>query len=243
MNIDIKIPYTTKPSMVKNTGLPFIKNPSYEVINQKKYELELLKTDLYGQNINSKELIKTASKLCGKNETDDIKEFALYFEEDIAILNNGVLDAICFCFPSSWIPGKQIGKTLEQLHHPVADGEKLRLASSKIAKTISDPVLGPFKRSVWTITNTNNLSNHPLRKNKQIPENIKDLYFRLETQTTQPLLNGNSCIFFVKIDVVPLIEIWDEYKDKIIDSINSMSPEILKYKNLEIIKNIIVKNV
>ena len=40
-------------------------------------------------------------KILGVDKTDSIKELALNFREDIAILHNGILESICFCFPSS----------------------------------------------------------------------------------------------------------------------------------------------
>ena len=58
------------------------------------------------------------------------------------------------------------------------------------------------------------------------------LYFRLETQLSTPLDNESS-LFLVKVDVIPLKKVWNE---KILESINSMSENVLKYKNLIEIK-------
>ena len=61
---------------------------------------------------------------------------------------------------------------------------------------------------------------------------FENLYFRLETQISTPL-DEFSSLFLVKVDVVPLRDVWDEI---ILESINSMSENIIKYKNLSEIK-------
>ena len=174
----------------------------------------------------------------GKPITGDIIDFAMNFEEDVAIMHDGVLSAICFCFPSSWIPSTALNKTLEQIHQPVADGDHLRQVSHKLAKTMADPVLGSFERHVWTITNVPELSNHPSVKEKyyDVPIKFDNLYFRHERQTTMPLEDCSTSLFFVKVNVVPLKEVWAPL---IKESINSMTDAVLDYKNLKGIKSVL----
>jgi hypothetical protein len=64
---------------------------------------------------------------------------------------------------------------------------------------------------------------------------MDDLYFRWEKQTTARIDNDTS-LFFVKVNVVPLQQV---YNQKILDSINSMSINVLAYKNLTNIKNLL----
>lgn len=238
----IKIPYTTGPSMVRNTGNVFNTNPSTYHIRQKHLELLAYNTDLYATTVECQQqgLVSRAAEYCGQ-KTDSIVDLAKCLEEDIAIMSHGVLQAICFCFPSSWIPSERIGMALTDIHTPVADGERLRAMSQRIAQTMADPEQGSFRRWVWTITNSGELSQHPSRKNNVIPESIDDLYFRIETQTTAPLGDGVSSLFFVNVDTCPLRELWlsMEIRNKLIDSINSMTDSILAYKNLNHIKNLL----
>ena len=237
----IKIPYTTQPSMSRNLGGIFNLDPDPKIIEEKRRELEKYKEDLHFVTHEStiNRLIPRAAKLCGKRETNDIVEFALNFEEDVAILHRGILAAICFCFPSSWIPSSRIGVNLGDIHRVVADGSRLVQMSDRLSKIMSTESLGSFRRTVWTVTANPNRSNHPSNKSLQEPSSINDLYFRLETQTTQSLEDGTSSLFFVNVSVQPLAEVWEENRDKIKDSINSMSDSILKYKNLEQIKTLL----
>ena len=64
---------------------------------------------------------------------------------------------------------------------------------------------------------------------------VENLFFRLETQTSTPLDNITS-LFLIKVEVIPLKEVWDK---KILESINSMSEDILKYKGLVKIKKLL----
>jgi hypothetical protein len=77
---------------------------------------------------------------------------------------------------------------------------------------------------------------------KPIPQSINELYFRTETQTTVGI-GGDICLFFVKVEMHPLQQVWDDAEKRllIMNSINSMSDSVLTYKNLEHIKTIINK--
>lgn len=243
IQFDIEIPYTTHPRMRKNTGPIYNRFPNTFYTDEKNKQLNLFAEELYAETQESKinQLVQKSCRHLGFPEKSNIKEFALLFEEDVAIIHKGILSAICFCFPSSWIPADKIGLTLSEIHQPVADNSKLILASDKLTKTMSDPVLGSFRRQVWTITTNPGLSNHPKLKTDFVPKTIEDLYFRIETQTTEPLNDSLTSLFFVKVDVLPLQKIWSVYGDKIISSINSMSDAIIKYKNLENIKSVLNK--
>lgn len=239
MNIDIKIPYTTRPSMTKNQG-PVCTSISRYYHTEKLKQLAKFANDLWAitpQAVDN-HLIKKVSRHLGLPEKDNIVDLALCFDEDLAILHNGILSAICFCFPSSWIPANRIGMTLQEIHKPVADNQHLVEYSDRLSKTISDPVLGSFRRQVWTLTTNPDLSAHPNIEKPQA-KSLEDLYFRLETQTTDPLGDGSTSLFFVKVEVLPLEQIWDQYGNRIIASINSMSDSILDYKNLRAIKTLL----
>lgn len=237
----ISVPYTTHPKMTKNKGNIFNKTPNLDYIRSKEKELKQFAPDLCAETFEniSKQLVRKSSIYCGVPQTDSIIEFAMNFEEDVAIMHNGKLSGICFCFPSSWIPKKRIGMSLEDIHSQVADNERLIKMSAKIASTMADPVLGSFRRYVWTITNNPELSNHPKRKSMIVPKSLDDLYFRLETQTTAPIGDCVTSLFFVKVQVIPLSHVWGSYGKLITNSVNSMSDAILEYKNLKHIKTVL----
>lgn len=243
LDIKIQVPYSMNPYMVSNSGSIFNPFPDSSVIIQKKIELELWKNQLYGgiDTIETSELIKFASLRTLNKETTDIVEFALNFEEDVAIMHHGVLQAACFCFPSGWIPKEKIGKSLWEIHSHVADAEKLVQSSKKIAETMAGD--RSFYRTVWTVTNNKNLNQLPLNATNWMPSSINDLYFRTEIQTTMPLGNNCSSLFFVRVNMYPLSDVIEKTNlgHKIYESICSMSENILRYKNLVYIKQILDK--
>lgn len=240
-DIKIQIPYTTRPIMQKRVMPLFNSLPSPDIIAQKKKELNSLDNKLFGitQEAVIEQLVAKVAKHLGRSVTHDIVELSLSFEEDIAIIHNGRLSAVCFCFPSGWCPADKVGLTLADIHSPVADGEHLVKMSQRLASTIADPILGRFQRQVWTVTNNNQLSNFPDSGPPWDPINLDELYFRWENQTTEPLGDGFTSIFFVSVNVVPLSKVWANLGSQIKESINSMSEEILTYKNLHKIKAIL----
>lgn len=228
----VKVPYTTVPNMITNIGSVFISSPDLEIIKKKKEELTKYNTDLFGQIFGSESAVERAARYCSVY-TNRIEDLALRLEEDVAVMHQGKLVAICFCFPSGFIPSKLLGMLLEDIHKPVADNEMLVRASPGISKVMCEQE--SFRRWVWTVTDNYNLSNHPDNKKHTEPLSIDDLYFRYETQTTAKV-DSETSLFFVKMNVVPLKSV---YNNKILDSINSMTSNILEYKNLTKIKNLL----
>lgn len=233
MQIDfVKTPYTTGPNMVRNIGPVFISPPDTDLIKKKKIEIEKYGTDLYGQIENQENVIKRAAEYCNVY-SNNIVDLALRLEEDVAVMHQGRLAAICFCFPSGFIPSERVGMSLSDIHRPVADGEQLVKASPGISEVMCKK--SSFRRYVWTITTNPDLSNHPDNKKETVPMNLEELYFRWETQTTAKIDNETS-LFFVKVSVKPLKDIWNK---KILESVNSMSDAVLTYKNLHQIKKLL----
>lgn len=233
MQIDfVKVPYTTGPNMIRNTGPVFIFPPNQETIKKKKIEIEKYNTDLYAQSQGLEKIVARAAEYCNVY-SDNIVDLALRLEEDVAVMHQGRLAAICFCFPSGFKPSERIGMLLGDIHKPVADGELLVKASPGISRVMTEQP--SFRRWVWTVTVNPDLSNHPDNQKDIIPKSIDDLYFRWETQTTARVDHDTS-LFFVKVDVVPLRSVWNR---QILDSINSMSDAVLTYKNLHGIKKLL----
>jgi hypothetical protein len=226
-------------------------HPDPRYLEAKRRELVLLRSELCAQqdHEHTQELISKAAlalNLPNGRAIGGIEDLALHLNEDVALLMDDILTAICFCFPSSWVPAKRLGMALAQIHHPVADGERLVQASPKIAQVMGDPQQGSFRRYVWTISNSPELSQHPSRKSNTIPQGVEDLYYRLETQTTMPITtsHGRASLFLVKVEVCPLMVFWQnlEQRAQICASIQSMSEAVLGYKNLYSIKALLLKN-
>ena len=158
-------------------------------------------------------------------------ETTLLFEEDFAIMHNGNMEVVSVCFPSGWKPRQKLGKSLSMIHEPVADSKKLIEASERLSQYMTKQKI---KRWVWTITTNDQLSEYT-ELDKPKLTTFDNLYFRVETQTSAPI-DDETSIFFIKIEVLPLKEVWSK---NILESINSMSDNILNYKGLVEIKDLL----
>ncbi len=232
MHIDyVKTPFTNNPSMQKYSGPLLKENPRKIYLDEKLRQLSTYGDDLYGESeiFRDNNLIQLVANTLGINQQNSLKDLSLLIEEDIAVMHKGKLEAISFCFPSSWIPSKAIGEDFIFLHNPVADNELLIKSGKKLTDYMYKNTI---KRWVWNITTINELSNHP-KIPRPLFNSINDLYFRVETQVSTPL-DEETSLFLVYVEVVQLEQVWDE---KILTSINSMSETVLEYKQLTKIKN------
>jgi hypothetical protein len=238
MNFPVKAPYAVSADIVKYSGDAFNRHPDPSYLLQKKHELDTIGHDLTATADDALPWVQLMGNFCGLNNVTDIKSIALACEEDLAILHKGNLVSICFCFPSGFVPARKLGESFFGLHLPVADGDTLRASSEKVAAIISrDGAL--FRRHVWTVTSLPGLSQHPAYQ-RSVAASIDDLYFRTETQTTVGI-DGDTCLFFVKVDMHPLALVWEDQtkRELLLESINSMTATTLDYKNLHQIKTIL----
>jgi hypothetical protein len=238
MIFPVKVPYTVGPDIAKYEGAAFNAYPDPAYLLEKKKELALHETHICGTVSN--DYLHHLNTFCGFDVNTSLPELCVKLEEDVAILKDGHLHAIGFCFPSGFYPAQKLGLSFFDMHLPVGDGETLRRSSEKVSALISKQD-AMFRRYVWTLTSLPSLSQLP-SYTRSTPQSISDLYFRTETQTTVGI-GGDICLFFVKINMHPLQEVWDdpEKRTLIVDSINSMSEAVLDYKNLAQIKTIINK--
>ncbi len=236
MIFPIKVPYTVGPDIVKYEGPAFNANPDPTYLLEKKKELELHGSHVCGTISNN--YLHHLNTFCGIDVNTTLPEICVKLEEDVAILKDGHLHTIGFCFPSGFYPAQKLGLSFFDMHLPVGDGETLRRSSEKVSALISKQD-AMFRRYVWTLTSLPSLSQLPSYV-KPTPQSINDLYFRTETQTTVGI-GGDICLFFVKVNMHPLKLVWEdpEKRTLIVDSVNSMSEAVLGYKNLAFIKSII----
>ena len=236
MNIDfIKVPFSNNPSMQKYVGPLFNSNPDEKYLCEKQIQLKKYGEDLFGQTelYKNSDLNKKVNQILELEETESLLETAMQVEEDLAVMHNGMLEAICFCFPSGWIPGRELKADLSKLHLPVADNDLLLKSSKKLVQHMNKQTI---RRWVWNVTTIPGLSNHP-SEDRPLLKDFENLYFRLETQISTPL-DELSSLFLVKVDVLPLSKVWDK---RILESINSMTEDILNYKNLQKVKELLNK--
>ena len=243
MNIKeiVQTPYTTSPRFTPIDLVEF-KDYLQGAFEERLNEYNTLLGDMSFESdlAVEKKLVKKTSEAMNLSDCPflDIIEMGLEIPDDVIIMYKGKVEAAFVAMASSWNPRTVQGKTLAEVHQPVADNEMLVRASDGIWRSM---ISGKsFHRHVWGISPLKSLSNHPRHKKPEI-KNLDDLYFRVEHERTLTV-DEDTAAFFIDVEVLPLSTIFQlkhEYRDLIKDSINSMSENLLAYKNLEEVKEMI----
>jgi hypothetical protein len=226
MPFEIDVPYRMRPNMRplgENEPITYQdKDYDYYISEKKRVTIR----EMYGNNWN----VHLRNKVLTYLQCYTMKEAVLKYQEDFVVWApniNGQLSVqmASVCFPSGWAPSTKINKSFTEIHEPVADNEMIMKASDSIATMITQK--GPYVRSVWTIANSPDLNRHQSIKKPWTNEKLEDMWYRTERQVTVPL--GDAAIFFIRTYVVPLLSVDIE---RIRKSIYSMSNDILEYKDL-----------
>ncbi len=167
-------------------------------------------------------------------------------EEDLVILDTRTAQVpwMCVSVPSRWAPEEKLGRTLPELHRPVADGEALAAALPHILRVLSNGT--HWERHVWTLTPCSFYDQHPQRQ-PLVPwpddagpdELARQCYLRAERQTFIPVLDsagqpGKYAVFTIRVMLAPLDAALRSPADalRLHDALASMSSAVLTYKNL-----------
>tara|TARA_Y100000114_G_scaffold14400_1_gene11731 strand:+ start:81 stop:854 length:774 start_codon:yes stop_codon:yes gene_type:complete len=244
----IRTPFDMKPVFTQCENPKFNANETdLEIQAQKKIELDNLGPDIWFETDVAKEeklAERTAATLGLFNQHDDyqlftecnsIKDLGLAIEDDVVIMHKGKLEACFVAFPSSWNAGEKVGKTLNELHEPIADNEALVRASEGIMRAMSSGQ--SFHRYTWGISSLSGYSNHPSYERPDF-DSLDDLTFRVEHERTATVIKDTTAVFLIHVDIYPLKEVLKTDFGLIKESIDSMSDNVLEYKNLNKVKEL-----
>ena len=249
----IRNPFDMKP--VFNTCEKPVFNANetdLEIQSQRKLELDNLGSNIWFETdvaVEEKLSEKTAAKLSLFNQPDDyqlftecnnIKDLGLAIEDDIVIMHKGKLEACFVAFPSSWNAGEKVGKSLAELHEPIADNEALLRASNGIMRAMTSGQ--SYHRYTWGISSLNGYSNHPLYEKPDF-DSLDDLTFRVEHERTATVIKDTTAVFLIHVDTYPLKEVLRTDFGLIKESIDSMSDSVLQYKNLVKVKELMNEHI
>ena len=249
----IRIPFDMRPVFKPCPKPSFNANETdLEIQAQKVIELNNLGKDVCFETptaIEEKLVYDTAKKLGLFNqhdkqnsliECDNIKQLGLAIEDDVVIMHKGKLEACFVAFPSSWNAGDKVGKSLAELHEPIADNEALVRASDGIMRAMCSGQ--SYERYTWGVSSLNGYSNHPLYEKPEI-KNLNDLTFRVEHERTMTVREGETAVFLIHVDIYPFKDVWQTDNGLIKQAIDSMSESVLEYKNLIEVRELIHEHI
>jgi dimethylamine monooxygenase subunit A len=189
-----------------------------------------------------------------KHVKDALQSLSMAVQEDLALLDGRPSSATSGCLawlnvtcPSHWAPEEKIGLPLVSVHAPVADNTLLLQANAHLVKLATSGER--WQRWVWTITPSPLHDAHPARHPgrawpaldaTQPSRNwLSKLYLRHERQTFFPVLADNGqpsgmAIFTIRVGIEPLPSALKttEHAQRLLNSLQSMSPAVLAYKGL-----------
>ena len=139
------------------------------------------------------------------------------------------------CVHSSWNDGEKVGKSLAELHEPIADNEALLRASDGIMRAMTSGQ--SYHRYTWGISSLDGYSNHPLYDKPEF-DSLDDLTFRVEHERTMTVIKDTTAVFLIHVDIYPLKEVLKTDFGLIKGAIDSMSESVLQYKNLIKVKEL-----
>tara|TARA_B100000287_G_scaffold418771_1_gene456179 strand:+ start:62 stop:895 length:834 start_codon:yes stop_codon:yes gene_type:complete len=256
----VKVPFTTNPVFEKFDGpLEFKHDLEMKVQRENEFkelgkkiwfESDLIKEKNYVNKVTSKikRKMQSETSISEYASYDSIVDWGLNHSNDLVIMHKGKVEACFVACASSWNPGDKMGKTLEELHEPVADSEALRKASEGIWRAMTSGQM--FHRYTWGISPLGIYSNHPHWPKPDF-NSLTELYFRIEHERTITV-DEDTAAFLIEVDVYPLQQLFhlhDEpggghntYRKLIRDSVYSMSDAVLDYKNLKKVKRLLKKS-
>jgi hypothetical protein len=171
-----------------------------------------------------------------------LRRLGVLIQEDIAIIQNGMLVNAYIAFPTNWNPIDKKFKTLAEIHCPVAHSDALVKASSKICDKLANTGKN-YHRYAWTITHDGKYSHHP--DVVKVPFDLKPYsalsgtFVRIEHQKTFPI-SENTFGFLINVQVIPMLFLSYNARQNLIISLESMSDEIIDYKNIREHRNMLL---
>lgn len=181
-----------------------------------------------------------------KDSYEFFQALTLSLQEDFALMvpnADGVLSAqvLSVCFPSGWNPLEKLGKSLLEIHGPVADNQALQRATPAMAQAMMSK--GPFIRYVWTLAGNGQLARAPNDDTLANIYRMDDLWFRCERQLTIPLA-GHASLFLIRVFVAPYLTVVNSSarQQQMLDALRAMSPAMIAYKNISRAVELILKS-
>ncbi len=165
-------------------------------------------------------------------------------QEDFVILKHDGdtlrTEYLSVCFPSRWDPREKLGLDFSAIHAPVADNQMLQAAGSNLMTLAF--MKQPMLRHVWLISPSASLDQHPNKNEAWWAEALANplpllprLYFRVERQTTWPLPQIRSAVFFIRVMMCSLVDVLSvatERTAELAATLRSMTPAVAAYRGM-----------
>ena len=182
--------------------------------------------------------------LATTGESEGAAAGASALQEDFVILKQEAetlrTEYLSVCFPSRWDPREKLGLDFSAIHAPVADNQLLQAAGPNLMTLAF--MKQPMLRHVWLISPSASLDQHPDKNEAWWAEALADpspllprLYFRVERQTTWPLLQFQRAAFFIRVMMCQLLDVLSVGAGRaaaLATTLRSMTPAVVAYRGM-----------
>lgn len=184
--------------------------------------------------------------------TPGIRDLALAVQEDFAILDSqGRVPWMCVCTPSHWAPEDKLGRSLAEIHAPVADNAALQAATPALVALATSGQA--WERFVWTLTPSARHDQHPRRHPRSpwpadaAPQDaeafVHQCFLRVERQTFLPVRGpdgtpAHQAVFTIRVMLQALSEAvaTPAQARRLHDALASMTDAAAEYKSLTAVR-------
>ncbi|MDH5545867.1 MAG: DUF3445 domain-containing protein [Gammaproteobacteria bacterium] len=166
-----------------------------------------------------------------------------HLQEDVSLVQldgkHDVVAALHLCFPNHWSAEEKVGKCFAGAHIPVPHMEKINRGIDTLSRQFLQK--GPFVRFAWGIATDGRLNHHPQPpegtdpvswKGRQFNPEKPELYVRIERQCLVGIPKVEAYLFMIRTYIENVKMLTSEEIGNLINAIESMSDEVLKYKGL-----------
>ena len=174
----------------------------------------------------------------------DVAELGEAIAPDFMLIKDGVLVGGSVCFPSSWAFEEKIGKPIDVIHSPVPTlNDKFASRISLILEKI--PKGEGWARDNWGLSADDRFNHHPALNLETLDSSTdpSKAFLRVEKQVIAPLPKTKSSVFGIRVKIHPLSSVVEDNEARagLIESLETMSDEIAKYKNILSAKQSIIE--
>jgi hypothetical protein len=171
------------------------------------------------------------------------------WEPDFALMRRDVSGRMalvggCVCFPTKWRLTDKMGQPMRVIHD-VVPGLTASIGESVDSFLSRMKPRGCWTRSNWSITRTSKRNQHP---DLRLPEftgdsGVDEVWLRIEDQALVSLPEVAGLLFGIRIGHISFRDVLQNAVacDRLRTTIETMTPEMLRYKNIAVIRDRIVK--
>lgn len=186
---------------------------------------------------------KITAKVSADIAAAALADVALHVSEDICVMakHEGLwsLVAVGVCFPSHWSPRGKLGRTLDAIHEPVPDYQRIASATHAAFDRIAgsappippanEPPTDVWERYNWTLVADDGLCHIEPETLPRLVGSAEDLWLRVERQTLTALAD-DVVVFLIRTFLTPLDDLNRQERRALGTAVGGVSNELAEYR-------------